>query len=219
LRLRTPSSVPSLSKKDAADMEYALNQTDVEALELALTRPDTGPDPFVSAVQKWFKPRLTPAAIALLIAYTDRGLADAYRSAIQLSGDDWALLGLSKDTIGDIERARDQLEQIKDENQGFLEEMPNTLTPTQRWVDLVAVPLVYGGYMGEGKTVPLFAQARILDAANEAGIAALDDAWERFKQDIAENVKDTITFGAGLGAFAALGLGAYFVARAQGWIR
>jgi len=120
LRLRTPSSVPSLSKKDAADMEYALNQTDVEALELALTRPDTGPDPFVSAVQKWFKPRLTPAAIALLIAYTDRGLADAYRSAIQLSGDDWALLGLSKDTIGDIERARDQLEQIKDENQGFL---------------------------------------------------------------------------------------------------
>ncbi len=96
--------------------------------------------------------------------------------------------------------------------------MPNTLTPTQRWVALVAVPLVYGGSMGE-KTVPLFAQARILDAANEAGIVALDDAWERFKQDIAENVKDTLTFGAGLSAVAALGFGAYFVARAQGWIR
>ena len=219
MRLRTPSSVPSLSKKDAANMEYALNQTDVEALELALTRPDTGPDPFVSAVQKWFKPRITPAAIALLIEYTDRGLNDAFKSAIRLSSKDWALLGLSKDTIGDIERARDQLDEIRDENQGFLEEMPNTLTPTQRWVDLVAVPLVYGGYMGEGKTVPLFAQARILDSANKAGIAALNDAWEKFKEDLAEGAKDTFKFGAGLGAVAALGFGAYFVARAQGWIR
>jgi hypothetical protein len=200
-------------------MEYALSQTDVETLELALARPETGPDPFVSAVQKWFKPRLTPAAIALLIAYTDRGLDDAYKSAIQLSSDDWTLLGLSKDTIGDIERARDQLDEIRDENQGFLEQMPNTLTPTERWVDLVAVPLVFGGYAGEGKTVPLFAQARILDAANEAGIVALDDAWEQFKQDVAENVKSTLTFGAGLGVVAALGFGAYFVARAQGWLR
>ena len=200
-------------------MEYALSQTDVEALELALARPDTGPDPFVSAVQKWFKPRLTPAAIALLIAYTDRGLDDAFKSAIRLSIKDWAKLGLSADTIGDIERAREQLEQIKDENRGFSEEMPNTLTPTQRWVDLVAVPLVYGGYAGEDKTVPLFAQARILDSANEAGIAALDDAWEQFKRDVAENVKDTFKFGAGLSAVAALGFGAYFVARAQGWLR
>ena len=57
----------------------------------------------MAPVPSWFKAPLTPAELALLIAYTYRGLDDAFKSAIRLSSKDWALLGLSKETIGDID--------------------------------------------------------------------------------------------------------------------
>ena len=199
-------------------MKFVPTPADALALERALSAADF--NDFIPGVQGWYRDRLTPSTVAVLIAYTQLTIDQARRVAIDLAIEDWMLLGISKETFARLDALERQVDDIAAINAAALARAPDSMDPDPQWYGAVVAPLVYGEDAAGTRTgPPLFTEGRTIARSAQAGVDRLDEAARQLVRDLKTRAEAAVTIGAGIGAGVLFIFGGLVLARSQGWIR
>jgi len=199
-------------------VKFVPTPADALALERALSAADF--NDFIPGVQGWYRDRLTPSTVAVLIAYTQLTIDQARRVAIELAVDDWMLLGISEETFARLDALERQVNDIAAINAAALARAPDSMDPDPQWYGAVVAPLLYGEDAAGTRTgPPLFTEGRTISRSVQAGVDRLDEAARQLVRDLKTRAEAAVTIGAGAGAGVLLIFGGLILARSQGWIR
>ena len=199
-------------------MKFVSTPADAVALEQALSAPDF--NDFIPGVQGWYRNRLTPSTVAVLIAYTQFTIDQARRVALELAVDDWMLLGISEETFSRLDALERQVDDIAEANDDALARAPDSMDPDPQWYGAVVAPLLYGEDASGTRTgPPLFTEGRTIARSAQAGIDGLAEAARQLVRDLKTRAEAAVTIGVGIGSGVLIIFGGLIVARSQGWIR
>ena len=199
-------------------MKFVPTPADAVALEQALSAADF--NDFIPGVQGWYRDRLTPSTVAVLIAYTQITIDQARRVALELAASDWALLGISEETFSRLDALERQVEDIAKINDDALARAPDSMDPDPQWYGAVVAPLLYGEDASGTRTgPPLFTEGRTIARSAQAGIDGLAEAARQLVRDLKTRAEAAVTIGVGIGSGVLIIFGGLILARSQGWIR
>jgi len=199
-------------------VKFVPTPADAVALEQALSA--AGFNDFIPGVQGWYRDRLTPSTVAVLIAYTQITIDQARRVALELAASDWALLGISEETFSRLDALERQVEDIAKINDDALARAPDSMDPDPQWYGAVVAPLLYGEDASGTRTgPPLFTEGRTIARSAQAGIDGLAEAARQLVRDLKTRAEAAVTIGVGIGSGVLIIFGGLILARSQGWIR